>query len=472
MLSLAERVYRTILRYDLFPPGARTLVAVSGGADSTALAHVLRELEARVGFALIALAHVNHGLRGPASDADEAFCREMAGRLALPLEVQNVDARAEARRLRTSVEDAGRRLRYAFLGETAERLNASRVALGHTVDDQAETVLLALVRGAGPRGLGGIRARRGPFVRPLIEQTHEDVVGYLGGRNLDHREDESNRDARYLRNRVRHELLPLFRRRFSPGIVKTLARSAAIWDADAAFLDDLATRELAALAEPAETGLLIDRRGLVALPLALRRRVARLALSAVAGPARFVGFEDAERLLGLAADPVGSGSLALPGQRAEARGDRLLLDAAGAARANSASSSVNFLGLPLSIPGEVSFPGTRLVVSAERQPLAASPGPSADRSTATLDAATISGLVVRSRRPGDRFRPLGLRGRKKLQDFFVDRKVPRAERDRTPIVTESDGRIVWVAGHEIAEDFRVSAGTHDVVILKLRGERV
>jgi len=127
----------------------------------------------------------------------------------------------------------------------------------------------------------------------------------------------------------------------------------------------------------------------------------------------------------------------------------------------------------LSIPGEVSFPGTRLVITAERQSgtealrLAA-----ADPRTATLDAATVSGLVVRARRPGDRFHPLGLGGRKKLQDFFVDRKVPREERDRTPIVVDGDGRIVWVAGHGIAEDFRVSQGTHDVVILKLRGERV
>ncbi len=472
MLSLVERVYRTILRYDLFPAGARALVAVSAGADSTALAHVLHELAPRAGFSLAALAHVNHRLRGAASDADEAFCRELGEGLRLPVVVSAVDAGGEARRLRTSVEDAGRRLRYAFFAASAERLGASHIALAHTLDDQAETVLLSLIRGAGPRGLAGIRVRRGPVVRPLLEERHADLAGWLTSCGRSYREDESNRDRRYLRNRVRHELLPLLRDRFSPGIVTVLSRTAAIWAADASFLDDFAASELARISRKTREGLALDRLALAVAPPAIGRRVARLAMARVGGEGCFVGFDEAERLLELA---VGTreGSLALPRQRAEARGAELLLTRSATRPGVVASPAVNFSGCALSIPGEVSFPGTRLVMTAELQSgIEALRLAVGDPRTATLDAATVSGLVVRARRPGDRFRPLGLGGWKKLQDLFVDRKVPREERDLIPIVVDGEGRIVWVAGHGIAEDFRVSQGTHDVVILKLRGERV
>jgi len=472
MLSLVERVYRTILRYDLFPAGARALVAVSGGADSTALAHVLCQLAPRAGFSLAALAHVNHRLRGAASDADEAFCRELGEGLGLPVVVSAVDAAEEARRLRTSVEDAGRRARYAFFAASAERLGASQIALAHTLDDQAETVLLALIRGAGPRGLAGIRVRRGPVVRPLLEERHADLAGWLTSRGLSYREDESNRDRRYLRNRVRHELLPLLRDRFSPGIVGVLARTAAIWGADATFLDDFAASELARIGRKTGEGLVLDRLALAVAPAAIGRRVARLAMARVGGEACFVGFDEAERLVALAGG-IRRGRLTLPGLHAELEGGEILLTRSVPRPGDVASPAVNFSGSALSIPGEVSFPGTRLVVTAERQRgVEALRLAAGDPRTATLDAATVSGLVVRARRPGDRFRPLGLGGRKKLQDFFVDRKVPRGERDLTPIVVDGQGRIVWVAGHGIAEDFRVSQGTHDVVILKLRGERV
>ena len=254
MLSLAERVYRTILRYDLLPPGTRVLVAVSGGADSTALALILRELEAGGRFSLSGLAHVHHGLRGAAADADEAFCREMAERLGLRFESSRVDARAEARRCRTSVEDASRRLRYAFLqdvgptvgrGPDCHRAHGGRPGRdGPARADPGSGPARALRDSAcGAGRLSGRCWKSGtPSSWPgssgagcLIARTRRTVTRGI------------------LRNRVRHELMPLLVRRFSGGIVGVLSRAAAIWDADAAFLDETAARAFEAIA-PAHRG--------------------------------------------------------------------------------------------------------------------------------------------------------------------------------------------------------------------------
>jgi tRNA(Ile)-lysidine synthase len=468
MLSLVERVHRTILRYGLLPPGARVLVAASGGADSTALACLLRELQSDAGFALAGLAHFHHRLR-PAADEDERFCRQLAGQLALPFEGGSGDVAGEARRSRSSIEDAGRRLRYGFLEAAAARLGASHIAVGHTRDDQAETVLLALMRGAGPRGLSGIAPRRGNVVRPLIEESHEELVRWLEGRGIAFREDESNRDPRFLRNRVRHELLPQLRCRFSPAIVPVLARAAAIAADDAAYLDRRAAEAFTDSVRPPdrEGSLLLDADRLAAWPPAIARRVAALALAQFGGGPRAVTFDQAERLVRLA-DGRLRGPASFPGQQAEVAGGRLRLTPRPGRKIDAPAPGVNSFRAALSIPGEVLLPGG-LALSAELRRRAEAHG-LGGKTTAVVDAAEATALSVRFRRPGDVLRPLGLGGRKKLQDFFVDRKVPRDQRDAVPLVVDGRDRIVWVGGHAIAEDFRVGRATRDVVILKLRGE--
>ncbi len=468
MMSLVERVHRTIRRYGLLPPDARILVAASGGADSTALLHVLRELAPVARFALAGVAHYNHRLR-PEAGADESFCGGLASSLALPFEAGAGDVAAEARRTRSSLEDAGRRMRYAFLEEAAARCGASHLAVGHTRDDQAETVLLALIRGAGPRGLAGMAPRRGNIVRPLIEQSHDELVEWLAARGLAFREDESNRDTRFLRNRVRHELLPLLRCRFSPAVVSVLARAAAIAADDAAFLDSRAGEVFSDVVLPAAGGrcLVLDARRLASCEPAIARRVAALALSRFGRGRAGVGFSQAERLLAMASGDL-QGPVSFPGQQAEIVGGRVRLTPREGRSVEKSGPRANSFRATLSVPGEVLVPDGRAVSSELRR--RGDTAVLAGRCTAVIDAATVSSLSVRFRQPGDLFRPLGLGGRKKLQDYFVDRKVPRDRRDSTPLVVDADDRLVWVAGHVIAEDFRVGRDTRDVVILKLRGE--
>ncbi len=476
MSFLTERVCRTIDRYGLLPPGARVMVAASGGADSTALVCLLREAATRLRIELVGLAHFNHMLRGEAADEDERFCRALADRFSLAFDAGRGDVRAAARRWGTSIEEAGRRLRYEFLDLARERTGATHVAIGHTRDDQAETVLMHLLRGAGTLGLGGMPVSREAFVRPLVDCGHRELVEHLDVAGVAFREDESNLDRRHLRNRIRHDVLPVLEQ-ITPTTRQALARAAESARADAEYLDELAAGRLTQIAEVEPgLGMTLDARALTGLPIALARRVANLALKRASG-GRFVGFDQAERLLALARGSL-RGPTALPGVRASltASGRLQLLPAQGRGRAGEPATGAprTFFRESLSIPGEAVL-GDGRALSSEFRPggleTVGTIEPGAHRWTGVVDADLVSGLSVRFRRPGDRFRPLGLAGHKKLQDVLVDRRVPRGERDRVPLVVDRDDRIVWVAGYAISEDFRVTGRTRAVVILTLRGER-
>ena len=214
---------------------------MSGGSDSVALIRLLHELATESGFQLTGIAHFNHQLRGVAADEDETFCRELAATLALPIDVESADVRILARTRRTSIEDAARQARYAFLERAASRARADRVAVGHTRDDQAETFVLRLLRGAGPRGLAGIYPRMGLIIRPLLDVGRRQLRDYLGDLGVAFQEDETNRDVRIPRNRVRHELIPYLERYLAPGIIGVLTREATIARDDAEWLDRTAS---------------------------------------------------------------------------------------------------------------------------------------------------------------------------------------------------------------------------------------
>jgi tRNA(Ile)-lysidine synthase len=459
MRALVDRVARAMRA--LAPQGGRVVAAVSGGPDSVAMTHLLRRLTPRGRWDLAAVAHFNHRLRGADADADEAFCGDLARELGVPFFFERADVAAEASAAGRSIEEVARRLRYAFLERARLAAGADLVAVGHTRDDQAETILLRLFRGAGPRGLGGIHRRHGHVIRPLLDIRRSDLHAWLVAEGHPYRIDATNADTSIPRNRIRHELLPTLEQ-FSPGATESLARAAAIAGEDDDFLARCAAESAATVVLSREGRLTIDRERLTSLHPAVARRVVRDALSQVA-PGRFIALAHVEAVLDLA-----GGTLDLPGQTVTRRGTRLVLAPAGRRPTPTGAAGSNVFRHPLSIPGEVEIPECGLAISAQRVEPGGSAADTVTDGVRVRARGAIDGWAVRNRRAGDRFRPPGVGGRKKLQDYFVDRKVPRDQRDRVPLVVDAEDRIVWVVGHAVADDFRNPGSEEPVLLLKVR----
>ena len=454
---LLDRIRRHIDRHDLWAPRARVLAALSGGADSVAQLLLLRDLAADAQFVLVGAAHLNHRLR-PEADADEAFCRALCERLGVPFVSLGADVAALAAEQRTSVEAAARRARYAFLEEVRQSLDADRIAVAHTADDQAETVLLRLLRGAGTRGLRGILPVRGRVVRPLLGCSRADLRAELAARGEVWREDATNADLALPRNRVRHELLPLLTSRYQPAVTRLLARTAEVADAEDALLEALAAEASATVVRREPMGVAMRRSRLRALPLALARRVVRRTLEAADAP-RAASLADVEAVLAVCSRRGPRAALA-----AGVRVERFSADAVLLIRTPATRPAAALPVRTLAVPGAVDLPeiGPACRLRAERPILWAGEG---GRDRVALKGSVPTPLVVRSRQPGDRLRPVGLGGSKKLQDLLVDRKVARAGRDLVPVVTDAAGRIVWVAGHAADADAVAVAPASDVIVL-------
>ena len=522
-MDLLARVRQFIRQHDLIRAETRVVAAVSGGSDSVALAHLLGELAAADDLRLAGLAHFNHQLRLSA-DADERRTAAVADAIGVPMFVEREDIAARARQERRSIENAARAARHAFFERARLHFDADAVALGHTRDDQAETVLLRLVRGAGPRGLAGMYPRKGHIIRPLLGVRRQELRAWLHERGITFAEDETNADVTIPRNRVRAELLPFLAARFNPSIVDALADEAdlarGIWDwmtgAAEAFRGSGGSQGSqgsegsegsrgsqgsqgsegsegsegsagsqgsggSAGSQGSESSVgsqrseELDIALLENAPLALRRLIVWNAMQSMSG-GRPISLGHVDAALRLMDE---GGRLDAPGQLLERIGPALVLTGRPSGtrgrwseNPENLASRANLFRYPLSIPGETVLPEAGWIVSAEAA--AATDGATVSNGCPAPGTAIVrrdlcrGPLSVRNRRPGDRFTPVGLPGRKKLQDFFVDRKVARRDRDAVPLVVDAADRIVWVAGYGIDEAFRVTDPAQAVVIFKVR----
>jgi tRNA(Ile)-lysidine synthase len=463
-VQVLEQVAATITRYRMFAPGQRVGVAVSGGADSVCLLHVLHELAPRWNLRLTVL-HLDHKLRGEESCQDAAFVRHLAAGFGLPFELGETDVAALCHEEGENLEQAARAARLAFFRRFLDSDALDRVAVGHTRSDQAETVLFRFLRGSGSAGLAGIRpVTHDGIVRPLLDLERASVAEYLQARGIAWRHDSTNASRAFARNRIRHELLPQLIRDWNPTLTETLAHTARWAQAEESYWDGELARLAAAhlVLEPPAVLLSVD--SLAVLALAVRRRLLRRAAELAKGDLRGLGFQHIEAILDLAASGEGHGRLQIPGLDIFRSFDWLRI--APPTTENLAERNYR---VPLPVPGAVRLPGQAATIHAELSESTAVTETSNNvynREMGRLDWSRISGsLEVRNWRPGDEYQPAGYTEAEKLKVLFHQARVPLWERRHWPIVVCREV-ILWARRFGPAAGFVAGPAARSVLSIR------
>lgn len=455
-----KKVLNYVQEHGLLAPGDTVIVAFSGGADSMALLDILANLP---DFPLqIIIAHLNHCLRGEESEGDELFVRSMAEKYVLPLEITRVNIFSLAEERGLSLEEAGREARRSFFHDVADKRSATAVILGHHKDDQAETVLMRLIRGAAGSGLTGMRPGTpgSIFIRPLLCLNRAEIEAYLRKGSLQWREDSSNTDTRFLRNRIRHELLPLLNS-YNHEMAENLNRMAQALVADEDLLEDVVERAYPRIAAAFPGEVRINLEMLRNESPALRKRLYRKALCTLRGDLKRISSQHLADIDRLASGEKGSGQISLPaGVFAVKKYDSMTLTTVLEKQGRDASE------LSVFSCGSYAL-GQDQTLLVERVESSAPDWLETAEDTVFLDLKQFPfPWGIRSFRDGDRFTPFGMTGRKKLKDLFIDRKIPRDSRKRVPLLL-CEGEILWVAGVQMSEKIRISESPGELLRLRL-----
>lgn len=513
--QVLEKVRRTVQKYKMLEPGDRVVIGVSGGIDSVVLLHVLRLFSGEYGLYLH-VAHLNHMFRGKEAEEDARFVEDLAKSLDLPVTIESFDVHAYAERTGLSSQVAARQVRYDFYRRVARKEEACKIALGHHADDQAETVLMRFLRGSGTTGLAGIPPVRHEvfhgvgnltIIRPLIRVTRAEIQEYCESTKLTYRVDASNVKPCYLRNRVRLELIPFLEREYNPGLRRSLARIADFLRAEDDYLTEkteevLASMKSAEKLSKDEAKVELDLRVFLEQPFALRRRVVRMVANLLLtgglegwGEDTVIrgrdghpegGYKEGyvegyledvhvEGAISLAENSPSGSFLELPGGICVKKeyGKLIMKVLRGRGKAKQAPAGAVRFEYNLIVPGITEIPelGFEIEARVEAMPEGENPaGMVVGPYEAILDYDRIGDgelLRVRSRRPGDKFHPLGMAGTKKIKDFFIDAKVPREIREKAPVVVAED-KILWLAGYRIDDRFKVTRETRRILRLLSR----
>jgi tRNA(Ile)-lysidine synthase len=480
MTSPVDQVAAFSARHHMFRPGDRTGVAVSGGADSVFLLHALRELGPRWNLAL-SVVHIDHGIRGAASLADAGFVRNLAESFGLPFHLHRADVPA----VNDNLEQAARRVRTEFYRHLIESGRVDRVATGHTRSDQAETVLYRLLRGSGLAGLSGIWPTSDPgVVRPLLELTRTDIRDWLSDRSIAWREDETNQDTTYARNRLRHEILPLLAENFNPRVEEALSNLATLSQDEELYWEHQTTTLLGdtlgggyrgartpACRVPthgdASKALTIPISSLTALPLAVSRRLIRRLIQSIRGDLRQIDFGHVERILQMAHSAEGHDRVQLPGVDIFRSFEWLRFS-------KIVPHPIGDRGdysLPLPAPGFVELPGgaARITLQVLEKSEPSEPTEGCVTVGNELDwqrlhslGEAVPMLELRNWRPGDKYRSVGRSQEDKIKLMFQEGRVPLWERRHWPIITYN-GVILWTRRFGAAADFAAGPGARVVL---------
>ena len=459
---LLARIKNTIEKFHFLNRGDRVIVAVSGGPDSTALLLLLNGLKRDYNLKLF-VAHLDHKLR-PASHTkkDYEYVKALSRRIGVPLISESADVSSYAKKSGLSIEEAARDKRYEFLLRAAKDTGAKKIAMGHTLDDQAETVLMRLIRGSGLGGLRGIPPMRPlgdtVIIRPLIKTWRREVEAYLKGMGVKARQDATNLMPKFLRNRIRHELIGLLEK-YNPNIKEVLARSAQNFSYDYEIISDIIDREFERCVKARIDSVAVNLSRLKGKPAGIRRGILRKAIEISKGDLRGIDYSHIEDMEGLI--KIDKGAVDLPGKIRAVKARGILTF--GKIRHEPAVPKV-YMRIP--VEGSVRIPELKISFETKFARLGAKT--KKPRTIEYIDFGKIKGsLHLRTWEKGDRFRPLGMLKEKKLQDFFVDQKVPRSERRKVPLLV-SGNNIIWVCGLRISDDVKITGTTKKILKILYR----
>lgn len=458
---LREKVLKTIKKYKMLQKGDKVVIGVSGGPDSVTLSHILASLKNELDISLF-VAHLNHMFRPVEAEKEVRFVREMANHLSLPVFIKHENVPEYIREKKISKEAGAREIRYVFFNEISQKVSANKIALGHTLDDQAETFLLNLFRGSGHTGLGGILPVHDKYIHPLIECSREEALSYLEENKLGYCIDSSNLEPVFQRNKIRLELLPQLIKDYNPNIKEILFRTSLILQEEDLYLENQAQRYLPRVLRIDQKGLLGEGKEVVLLikefekvPPALKPKILREAFRRVKGDLLQLSFVHIEDLLNLIDEKHSGSSLDLPGEITALKEYRKIRIRKG------------------KIPTRESTQYTiKKTILNRNKPLFFY---RATHDTAYFDADKVgSSFFVRMRKPGDRFYPQGAKGTRKLSDFFIDQKVSREMREKIPLLLANlksepsyKKKIIWVVGYRVNEEVKVTHQTQKVLKVEI-----
>jgi len=459
-LTLESQVRRTIHKYEMLKRGDHVVVAVSGGADSTALLLCLETLASEFDLTLTA-AHLNHRIRAAEADGDEEFARKLAAQMGLPFISETAELKQQAAASGINLEELARRKRYEFLRRAASQIEAQKIAVGHTMNDQAETALFRFIRGSGLEGLSAIHPIvDGVVIRPLLECSRKSVEEYLEVKCAQYREDSSNLDVRYARNRIRHELIPYLEKNFNPNLARTLSREALISREIWSFVESQAKQAFDAVHRRGEEGISLVVPDFLRLHPALQKEVLRHAVKKCSGSLRGITSKNIEDLLLLCRGKMSGRQVCLRGCAAFREFDNLLL------RSSERAGTADYAHV-LEIPGVCHVPenGSVFICSCMSEPPPEKPQQGRWTRAFFEPAALPESLTIRSRLPGDRY---GGPGHRKVKRMLIDKKVPLGHRSVLPMVAAGND-VIWIPGFRPARAYESRPGSERCVVIEMRG---
>lgn len=488
---LLNKIQDTIQKYNLVKSGAKIILAVSGGPDSILLLTVFAKLRKKYNLDLSVL-HINHLIRKSAARKEADFVKKLSAKLKIPFYYYEKDAPAFAKEHKLSLEEAARNIRRAVYGELLKKLGADSLATGHNSDDQAETVLMRIIRGTSPAGLGGMKPASGFIIRPLIELPRAEITAYLEKNKIKFKTDESNKDIKFFRNKIRHKLLPLLKKEYNPNIIEALITLARLAEEDEDCYSKAALALCAQSSAKNEAKTELDLRVIAGQHPALLKRIIKTAVKSRLGHAQDITNYHYEKIYELIKEQKGLKKLHMPNDLVvEKQYDKLIIKTVGAdpcvrpeqrdvcPESKDVSHSFN-KPVEFTVPGVYKFDGWGLELHCAVHHTVHGCGivkeiETADTATSLVrtayfdfDKIKTNKLALRSRKDGDYFAPSGMRGKKKIKDFFIDLKIPRDLRDKIPLIT-ANNEIIWVVGYRTSDKYKVTRLTKRILKIEVQG---